>query len=655
MGVVYRARQVKLDRQVALKVLPPDAAADPAFAERFTREARALARLNHPHIIAIYDFGQEGSLSYFVMEYVEGLNLRQRLAKRLPPTEAVAIVLQLCDALEYAHEEGIVHRDIKPENVLLDKKGRAKIADFGIAKLLQRKTAQYTLTGPWQVVGTLHYMAPEQMDNPLGLDHRADIFSLGVVFYEMLTGGLPLGRFPRPSEKAAVDQGIDEVVLRALEADPARRFQSVREMKAALETGAGPPVRLGSADRTKTDATGAAPPAPEEATAVVPEEPPPIDARIVRRRLKTPADFLSVTGILAFMGLAVVPIILRLTDWVPPKGEASHQFLLVQLLFAPLAGVILLWGAHKMRRVESYRWAVVACLAGLIPYNPLCWVLGLPGAIWGLVLLRRPDVRMAFPGMKPRPIGPGRIHRFLRTATGWALLACLAGVALTMQPVWPWAEVRAVPSVGDSGQPAAQQPNVKGGNGGPVLSKANPPVLGEVFGYQTVHGILPALLFATLFLVLATTAFLGPVPLWQPIVFLAAGALVCVTVLAGMQGDAHIDSSQLFDGSSRGTVIVSAFHKDFWGEFTCMYVLGGRTGTRAKYRLAGAVQETAITYEGPATPEGALSRLRVKIGFAPYATIALGFGLVLLGSLQLRGILKRRHENATPVRAEGGG
>jgi serine/threonine protein kinase len=137
LGVVYKACQTKLDRLVALKVLPPETAADPAFAERFTREARALARLNHPHIIAIYDFGQEGALSYFVMEYVAGVNLRERLRQGpLPPGEALAIMVQLCDALQYAHEEGIVHRDIKPENVLLDRKGRVKVADFGIAKLL---------------------------------------------------------------------------------------------------------------------------------------------------------------------------------------------------------------------------------------------------------------------------------------------------------------------------------------------------------------------------------------------------------------------------------------------------------------------------------------------------------------------------------------
>src|SRR5262249_33439919 len=155
-------------------------------------------------------------LYYLLMEFVDGVNLRQLIRTgKLPPQEALKIVPQVCEALQFAHDEGVVHRDIKPENILLDKKGRVKIADFGIAKMLGRKPAEYTLTGPWQVVGTLHYMAPEQMEKPLTVDHRADIYSLGVVFYEMLTGELPLGRFVPPSQKVQVDIRLDEVVLHA--------------------------------------------------------------------------------------------------------------------------------------------------------------------------------------------------------------------------------------------------------------------------------------------------------------------------------------------------------------------------------------------------------------------------------------------------------
>src|SRR5262249_17599563 len=143
--------------------------------------------------------------------------------------ECLKIVPQLCDALQFAHDEGVVHRDIKPENVLLDKKGRVKIADFGLVKLIGQKLTEVSLTGPAQIMGTLHYMAPEQMNDPLAVDHRADIYSLGVLFYEMLTKQLPLGRFQPPSQKARVDARLDQVVLRALEAEPQRRYQKVHE------------------------------------------------------------------------------------------------------------------------------------------------------------------------------------------------------------------------------------------------------------------------------------------------------------------------------------------------------------------------------------------------------------------------------------------
>jgi serine/threonine protein kinase len=236
MGVVLKARQVKLDRLVALKVLPPASGEDPAFAERFGREARALARLSHPHIVTVHDFGQVEGQSYFVMEFIAGMNLRQRLRSgRLPLADVLAIMKQLCEALQYAHEEGIIHRDIKPENILLDRYGRVRIADFGLAKLTVRTTVDYTLTGPMQVMGTWNYMAPEQLDNPQAVDHRADIYALGVVFYEMLTGSVPRARFPLPSETGA-NAALDEVVLRALERDPERRYQRVSEFWAQLES-----------------------------------------------------------------------------------------------------------------------------------------------------------------------------------------------------------------------------------------------------------------------------------------------------------------------------------------------------------------------------------------------------------------------------------
>ena len=237
MGAVYEARQPNLDRLVALKILPPTAAGDPGFAERFNREARALARLNHPNIVAVHDFGQAGNLHYLVMEFVDGGNLRQiEQAGRLAPEQALAIVPQICEALQFAHNEGIVHRDIKPENILLDKKGRVKITDFGIAKFFGLTAEQAPLTGARDVVGTPHYMAPEQIEKPRIVDHRADIYSLGVVFYEMLTGELPLGKFAPPSRKVQVDVRLDEVVLQALEKEPSLRYQQASQVKTAVET-----------------------------------------------------------------------------------------------------------------------------------------------------------------------------------------------------------------------------------------------------------------------------------------------------------------------------------------------------------------------------------------------------------------------------------
>lgn len=234
MGAVYKARQKNLDRLVALKILPHDAG-DRGFAERFTREARTLAKLNHPGIVAIHDFGTTGDLYWFVMEYVDGVNLRQaKKAGMLTPAAALAVVPQICEALQFAHDAGIVHRDIKPENVLLDAKGRVKIADFGLAKLVGRPDRSH-LTGTHQAMGTPHYMAPEQWEKPLEVDHRADIYSLGVVFYELLTGELPLGRFAPPSQKVQVDVRLDEVVLRTLEKEPARRYQKASEVKTDVE------------------------------------------------------------------------------------------------------------------------------------------------------------------------------------------------------------------------------------------------------------------------------------------------------------------------------------------------------------------------------------------------------------------------------------
>lgn len=236
MGAVYRARQPKLDRPVALKIMSRKFARQPAFAERFAREARTLARLNHPQIVSVFDFGEVNGFYYLVMEYVDGINLREAIAAgKLPAEEVLQIVQQVCEALQFAHDQGVVHRDIKPENILLDQRGRVKIADFGLAKLTADPQLPVSLTGTRQVLGTFNYMAPEQIEKPGSVDHRADIYSLGVVLYELLTGELPMGRFQLPGEKQARYAPLDQVVARTLEKEPQRRYQQASEVRTAVE------------------------------------------------------------------------------------------------------------------------------------------------------------------------------------------------------------------------------------------------------------------------------------------------------------------------------------------------------------------------------------------------------------------------------------
>jgi serine/threonine protein kinase len=237
MGAVYKARQEGLDRVVALKILPEEFGHDVKFALRFTREARTLAKLSHPNIVSVFEFGNVDDTHYFLMEFVDGSTLRDVVkARQLSPEHALAIVPHLCDALQYAHDKGVVHRDIKPENILMAADGSVKIADFGLSRILGNENQQDLLTGTHQIMGTPRYMAPEQFEGSHGVDHRADIYSLGVVFYEMLTGELPIGRFAPPSEKVEIDVRLDEVVLRTLEKEPNRRYQRASQIKSDVQS-----------------------------------------------------------------------------------------------------------------------------------------------------------------------------------------------------------------------------------------------------------------------------------------------------------------------------------------------------------------------------------------------------------------------------------
>jgi len=233
MGSVYKGVQLNLDRPVAIKLLPVEMAADKDFVARFGREARTLAKLQHPRIVTIHDVGQttEGNL-YFVMEYIDGTNLREILrGPGLDVDQVLAVVGQLCDALQEAHRLGIVHRDIKPENVLVTKAGYIKLADFGLARPVAEGT-DFVTSIP-AVLGTPAYMAPEQYGGEA--DQRSDIYALGVMLYEMLTGKRPHGAFDLPSAKVQVDVRIDQVVLRALQSEPERRYQEAGDMKTDVD------------------------------------------------------------------------------------------------------------------------------------------------------------------------------------------------------------------------------------------------------------------------------------------------------------------------------------------------------------------------------------------------------------------------------------
>lgn len=263
MGAVYRGVQKSLDRPVAIKVLPPEMAeADPSFAARFEREAKSMARLDHPNIVHVYDFGRtEAGHWFIVMEFVDGMDFHQLIRSgELDAQGALNAVSQICDALDYAHEQGYVHRDIKPANIFINRKGVLKVGDFGLAKMVEGEVEEgpvrqrTMLTQSGVGMGTPDYCAPEQIDGG-PIDHRADIYSLGVMFYEMLTRQLPRGNFPPPSKRVEVDVRIDDVVLRAMESEPELRYSSAGEMRTEVEAvRSAPPSAAEPAPEVKGDA-----------------------------------------------------------------------------------------------------------------------------------------------------------------------------------------------------------------------------------------------------------------------------------------------------------------------------------------------------------------------------------------------------------------
>src|SRR5215469_15032310 len=347
MGAVYKVRQPRLDRIVALKILSPEKQGNQKFAERFEREARALAKLHHPNIVTVYDFGEVQGNFYLLMEFVDGLTLRQLLhSRKLSPPEALAIVPKICEALQYAHEQGIVHRDIKPENILLDKQGHLKIADFGIAKIAGVEAKGLSLTGAKDVMGTPNYMAPEQVEKPQSVDHRADIYSLGVVFYEMLTGELPLGKFPPPSKKVQVDVRLDEVVLHALEKEPARRYQQANQVKTAVENIAGTPSPFGS------DPAAATAGSPIASSGMI----------------TAPAVALMIAGLWKILSAltSLMFFMPSTTNWLTQfTGEdflGGWRWAIIPniILFKLVPGALIIFGGYQMLQRRSYAWSMAA-------------------------------------------------------------------------------------------------------------------------------------------------------------------------------------------------------------------------------------------------------------------------------------------------------
>src|SRR5581483_4616428 len=408
MGAVYKARQPKLERFVALKILARDKQNDPKFTERFMREAQALARLNHPNIVTVHDFGETDGHFYLIMEFVDGLNLRQLLQTgKLQPEEAITIVPPICEALQFAHEHGIVHRDIKPENILVDRNGRVKIADFGIAKLVGGEADRTNLTADQQVIGTPHYMAPEQVEKPQEVDHRADIYSLGVVFYEMLTRELPLGKFAPPSKKVQVDVRLDNVVLRALEKEPERRYQQASQVKTDLETIAGTPPPPPIPPRPA--AAGAAP--PPGGTTPPPFSGQPAPAGAPARggpMIAIPAVGLVVAGVLKIASaIMVIQFFSGHSNWLHDIIGSDAEHFPFNSPFVPFgnswfgwtAGIykmipaaLMVYGGIQMVQMRSYAWSIAAAILGIIA----CSLLGFPMGIWALIVLCRADVRAAF-------------------------------------------------------------------------------------------------------------------------------------------------------------------------------------------------------------------------------------------------------------------
>ncbi len=432
MGTVYEARDERGARRAALKVLSADLASDPSFRKRFHREARVLGELSHPHVVEVIDRGEEDGQLFFAMEYVRGENLRRRMEQGpLAPDEAVRITGEIASALAYAHARGVIHRDLKPENVLLDEEGRVHLADFGLSRLVQDKSRPETtlLTRTDVILGTYEYMAPEQRLGDKDLDGRADVFALGVMLYEMLTGQLPHGRFEPPSHvRSSVPSSVNEVVNRALARERDARYASADAMKQALNEAWSQRRRRGRAK------PAVARKAPRPATRDLTDE----EIRALKPALRHVDIAVAIDRV-----LGVVLLLVSL-------GIVSHRTIDDLIWLQPVGGVLLLIGsilllrqAGKLSRMsEGSREGQVVASALLLFLFPL----GTAAGIYGLIVFTGDAAREAFrAGRKalegPQPVvvrkvveverrparrgAPPWMHLLVFAALLWALYAAI--------------------------------------------------------------------------------------------------------------------------------------------------------------------------------------------------------------------------------------
>ncbi len=674
MGIVYKARQPRLDRFVALKILPAEAGRDPAFAERFAREARALAKLSHPNIVTVYDFGESDGRFYLLMEFVDGVNLRQLIReRRLKPEEALKIVPQICEALQYAHEQGIVHRDIKPENILLDKRGHVKIADFGLAKLLGQKSADSALTGSQQIMGTLHYMAPEQMEKPLAVDHRADIYSLGVVFYEMLTGELPLGRFALPSQKVQVDVRLDEVVLRTLEKEPERRYQHASDVKQQVESITfATPV---TSDRRQTPQGSGS-------------------HEVAMQIVVGPADYLILIGVLAFVTAVGVGLWLCL-KWNEDLAQLATSNLIGMSIANAVYGLFTIAAGALMRRLSARLFTLVCIVVGglfipavgalnvalelrNIPQWPVLipmW-LGLPIAIWATLLLFRHDVRAAFQSRpvpraagspqhgialnSPPAIPDAQVGGLVSTRTPEDKIAAIRAhgeqTGASLAEATPVVEAMAGKQVGPGDRiPLAAhisamllcllgivgifQPNVPFGElqvltvGSIAEHRTTGAPIAQLFGYEHSLTISIGMIFVSACVFIISTMAIRSFRPGGAFLILAGIGSILLMVLAIRSSGYDYEAADDFRQQSP---LEGNYGFVLLGEHLTVHYTWPD-----KFQIWGKKVIVPDMPGGMGSPPG-LTKTVVK--FPAYLVIGIGCGLVLLGSIQLRGTSRRHHE-----------